>query len=287
MELPDLTPAGPGELWSVCVVDADTGTELASVHPERLSGTASVAKVFVLVELARRLEEGSLDASDLLDRRRVVPVRDSGLWQHLRVDRLPVVDVATLVGAVSDNLATNVLLDLLGLDRVQRTAAQIAPGGSQLHDVVRDQRGPGDPERLSSGCAGDWARIFGSLHRGEVLSRSVSRRVLDWTAASTDLSMVAAALGLDPLSHAGPDGGLRLWNKTGADAGVRADVGLVTRAGTAVAYAVTCTWDESPGRDTRAQVLDRRRETGRALLAHLEQGGGDGPRLRESGSGHG
>ena len=271
MELPDLTPAAPDESWSVYVLDADTGAELASLHPEHTVGTASVAKLFALVELARRLEDGSLDPSSVLDRRDVAPVHDSGLWQHLRVDRLPILDVATLVSATSDNLATNVLADLLGLDEVQHTAAQLAPGGSTLHDLVRDHRAPSDPPMLSSGCARDWAMLFAGLHRGTLVSPGVSARVLEWTALNTDLSMVAAAFALDPLAHSEPDLGLRLRNKTGTDAGVRADVGLVTRGDVAVAYAVLCTWDGSRGPGARRHVLDRMRETGGAILDHLDQ----------------
>lgn len=269
MDLPDLVPAGYGEAWSVCVLDAATGEDVASWEPDVVVPTASLAKVFALVELARRFEEGSLDPATLLDRRDVEPVRDSGLWQHLAVDRLPAADVAALVGATSDNWATNVLLDHLGLARVQETAARLAPGGSMLHDVVRDLRGPDDPPTLSTGCARDWARLFAALHRAEVVSRGVSARVLAWTATSTDLSMVAAAFGLDPLSHTTADLGLRLWNKTGTDAGVRADAGLVTRGSAAVAYAVLGTWDETAGHSARTRVLGTMGEIGAAVLGHL------------------
>src|SRR5688500_11044511 len=100
----------PGIDWSVSVVDLGSGEVLASHEPDRLLSTASVGKVFVLVELADWLRSGELAADEPLDRRAVPPVADSGLWQHLSTDVLPLVDVARLVGAVSDNLATNVLL---------------------------------------------------------------------------------------------------------------------------------------------------------------------------------
>jgi beta-lactamase class A len=143
MELPDLaTEDGTQERtrWSVCVLDADTGVELAGHDADVLLSTASIAKVFALVELASRMEAGELRADTLLDRRRVAPVHDSGLWHLLAVDELPVEDVAVLVGAVSDNLATNVLIELLGLEAVRQRAVQLAPGGSTLHDLVREER---------------------------------------------------------------------------------------------------------------------------------------------------
>ncbi len=65
------------------------------------------------------------------------------------------------------------------------------------------------------------------LHRGDIVSPEVSARVLRWVAANADLSMVAAAFGLDPLAHAEPDRGITLINKTGTISTVRADVGIV------------------------------------------------------------
>ena len=76
------------------------------------------------------------------------------------------------------------------------------------------------------------------LHRGDIVSPEVSARVLRWVAANADLSMVAAAFGLDPLAHAEPDRGVTLINKTGTISTVRADVGIVVGPAAEVAYAV-------------------------------------------------
>ena len=72
-------------------------------------------------------------------RRRGMPSGDSGIWQHLQAPSLPVADLATLVGATSDNLATNVLLRQVGLrlgaraHRIARPAAHrpARPGARQ------------------------------------------------------------------------------------------------------------------------------------------------------------
>jgi beta-lactamase class A len=269
VELPDLSRLVPAARWGVCLQDADTGDVLAELDADALLPTASVAKLYALVDLAARSASGELAPELLLDRRVAAPVHDSGVWQHLLVDRLPMADVAVLVAAVSDNLATNVLLEVLGLDRVQQRAADLAPGGSMLHDAVRDERGPDDAPMLSSGCARDWARFFAALHRDELVSAEVSAQVRGWTAASTDLSMVASALALDPLAHREEDLGVRIWNKTGTDAGVRADVGLVRSHGRAVSYAVICAWEEAGGHAARQSVLDGMRAVGHEVLAFL------------------
>lgn len=249
--------------WSVEV--RREGEPVYQHNADVLLETASLAKVFLLLELGARMAAGATDPREPLDRRSVARVGDSGLWQHLATDQLPVADAARLVGALSDNLATNVLIGLVGLEAVQARAALMAPGGSTLHDLVRNTRTSQTPATLSEGCASDWATIFHGLHRGAAEGEHVSAGVLDWLSAGVDLSMVASALELDPLSHAsGADGGFRLWNKTGTDAGVRADAGVVEVNGTAWTYAAICNWTgEDHG--LRSEVLGAMRAIGSAI----------------------
>jgi beta-lactamase class A len=253
-------PALADTRWSI-EVRAGADAPVLCHHPDRLLRTASVGKVFLLVEVADRIERGLLDPAEPVRRGRVAPVADSGLWQHLATPELPLADAACLVGAVSDNWATNALLDVVGLVAVRDRARALAPGGSMLHDLVRDDRGAAHPPTLSEGCAADWAALMAGLERGSVVSRAVSARVLAWLATGVDLSMVASALLLDPLAHTEPDRGVRLWNKTGTDSSARADVGVVRGPAGPVAYAAICTWhrgDDGP----RAAVVSAMREIG-------------------------
>src|SRR5699024_4531372 len=142
-------------------------------------------------------------------------VADSGLWQHLRADTLPAADLAALVGAVSANLATTVLLRRAGSTAVADRGRTVALQRTALPDRVRDVRRPSDPPALSVGTAAELSGLMLSLHRGQVRSKAVSRQVLDWLALDTDTSMVAGALGLDPLAHTEIDRGMTLAHKTG------------------------------------------------------------------------
>jgi beta-lactamase class A len=57
--------------------------------------------------------------------------------------------------------------------------------------------------------------------------------------------MVASAFGLDPLAHVQTDRNILIRNKTGADPGVRADVGTIGRGTGRYSYAVIANWDPS------------------------------------------
>ncbi|GGU26184.1 serine hydrolase [Nocardioides albus] len=243
--------------WSILAVDTGSGETLVESAPELLLPTASVGKLFLLHHLAELLDGDPSLARQLLRKGTVDPVADSGLWQHLDVPALTVADCARLVGAVSDNLATNVLLDHVGLAPVQAVAERLAPGGSMLNDSVRDVRRPEDPPMLSVGCAADWVTYFRTPHP----------TVLSWLAPSTDLSMVASAFGLDPLAHNEQDRDLQVWSKTGTDEGVRAEVGLLDVGGRRAAYAVICRFQGEV-----VPVLAQMRAYGTLLLETLRDG---------------
>jgi beta-lactamase class A len=251
--------------WSVKVCDAGSGDQLFGCTPDTVVPTASIGKVLLLVETARQLESGELEGSLPLERTAEDAVQDSGIWQFMAADRLGVEDMALLVGVVSDNLATNVLLRRVGLARVRRTADRLGLHAVRLHDKVRDRRGPSDPATLSEGSALEWTDLLARLSAGAVVSAEVSRRVLSWLQGGTDLSMVAQPFGLDPLAHATPDRGLRLWHKTGTDDGTRADVGLLAGPDATVAYAAIARWDPT-GPDRRMAVLAAMHQVGRAVL---------------------
>lgn len=258
------TPGRTSAAVSLSVVDAATGELLTSHRGDVVRSTASVGKLLLLAELAERLEVDASVGTTVLDRRGLAPVGDSGLWQHLAADTLTAGDAATLVGAVSDNVATNALLGLVGLEAVERRATAYGLAVTRLHDVVRDERRPGHPERLSSGSTDELAGLMVRLWRDR---QAAGGRVLAWLAGGADLSMVPAPFGLDPLAHGvAADRGLRVWSKTGTDAGVRADVGLVAGAAGVAAYAVVANWRvRAPDDPDRDGVLRWLHEVGAAL----------------------
>ena len=124
----------PDVRWSVRVVDVATGREVFSHDAATVLPTASVGKVLLLVETARQVEAGELDPAQPLPRLAEDDVQDSGIWQFMAADRLCVADLAHLVGIMSDNLATNVLLRRVGLDA---GAAHRRPPGAEAHPAQR------------------------------------------------------------------------------------------------------------------------------------------------------
>ncbi|MFM7212965.1 MAG: serine hydrolase [Actinomycetota bacterium] len=219
---------------------------------------------------------GQLDPGRLLTREAGLQVADSGLWQHLRQQQLPVADVCQLIGAVSDNWATNTLLDLIGIDAVRMRARALGCERSELHDYVRDDRRPEHPPTLSEGTARELTEVARRIHAGAAgvpvggISPSAALMVEPWLRVGVDLSLVAAPLQLDPLAHLSDDP--TVWSKTGFDDDVRADIGVAWSGERSFAYAAMATWpvDVEPS----PNPVDLMHSLGRFIGARLAHGAG-------------
>jgi len=256
--------------WSYCVLDGG-GAPIDERDADRVHSTASIGKLFLLCEAAELIASGALDPDRPVTRDPAVRVEDSGLWQHLRQEELPLADVCQLIGAVSDNWATNTLLNLIGLDDVRARARALGCEHSTLHDYVRNQRLPEHVPMLSSGTARELAEAARRVHAAaagdhvEGITPAAAAMVERWLLVGVDLSLVGAPFTLDPLAHT--TGDVLLWAKTGFDVEVRADVGVAWCGSRALAYAALATW--SRGSDPGRRPVDLMNTLGQTLVADL------------------
>jgi beta-lactamase class A len=257
-----------GAQVSASAVDLNSGRTLLAIDDRIVLPTASIGKILLLIEVSARLTSRDFSGFGILDKTPRDAVGDSGIWQHLQAPSLPVADLATLVGSTSDNLATNVLLRQVGLAAVRARTESLGLMRTALLDLVRDSRGPDDAPQLSVGSTAELSWLFGALARNEIVDSLTSQRVMGWLSLNSDLSLVASAFGLDPLSHRGSDHSTLLVNKTGTDKGVRAEAGALRGATRAVAYAVSVQFNDD-GLSARMRVLDAMRTVGYDLLEYV------------------
>jgi len=253
---------------SASAVDINTGTTVLSIDDRVALPTASIGKILLLIEVSARFDNREFAPYGILDKVAGASVGASGLWQHLQAPSLPVADLAALVGATSDNLATNILLRLIGLDAVRARTESLGLTKTALLDLVRDNRGPDDAPQVSVGSTIELSWLFGALARGEIVSSIASQRVLGWLSLNADLSLVASAFGLDPLAHRGADHNTLLVNKTGIDQGVRTEAGALRGNRRAVAYAASIQFDDGSIQE-RLRAIEAMRTFGYDLLEYV------------------
>lgn len=242
-------PSSFGMRWSAKAYDVDSGEVLVEHNPDLVLSTASIGKLFLLHTLLADVDAGRYSLDDTVTRRPSEAMRESGLWHLMQVNTLPLYDVGVLIGATSDNAATNTLARFVGLDRVDEHTRELGYEKSRLNDVIRWPIPPGMPRRLSEGNAEELAWFVARLARGEDLSRSSADVFRKWLGGSMDMSLVGAGFDFDGLAHDTFDRGAWLWNKTGALSTVRADVGVLMGTQRRVAYALIANWERPTGID--------------------------------------
>lgn len=253
--------------WSVLVTDIDSGEVLLSHAADRVLDTASMGKIFLLHRLLTEVDAGARSLEEQVTRRPVEHMDESGIWHLLQQSTLSLYDVAALIGAFSDNAATNTLCRVIGLPSVQAHTRALGYEASGLDDVVRWPIPTGASPTLSHANAEELVLFVARTAQGQDLSPASADTLQRWLGAGTDLSMVASAFNLDPLAHYQFDRDVWLWNKTGTVSNVRADAGLVMGRQRRVAYAALANWQ--PGADGRDPVMADMRRIGELIKAQL------------------
>lgn len=211
-----------------------TGEEVA-YDPDTIRPTASTIKVPILIELFNQVEQGVVSLDDRLVTNEQNATKGSGILRDLRLGvELPLEDIATLMIVVSDNQATNMLIDLLGMEKINATMA--AKGFHQTKLVNRidfEAIGP-DGKNLAVTTPRELAGIMAGIATNSILSEAScaamltilrKQHYLDTVARYFPYTAFAAEMGR-------PDNGLRVYNKTGSWSGMRGDVALIEWPGT-------------------------------------------------------
>jgi beta-lactamase class A len=158
------------------VLDITTGERFGRLQDE-VFPTASTIKLAILYELFKQADEGKvrLEENRPLDKRHVVG--GTGVLNELAAPSMPVRDYATLMVVLSDNTATNLLIDVVGMSNVTARMAALGLTQTKLRrrmiDLDAARRGD---ENVSTPA--EVARLLEIIHRGDGLTRESHQGML-------------------------------------------------------------------------------------------------------------
>jgi beta-lactamase class A len=193
--------------------------KVISHRADELIPTASTYKLPLLMHLAVLVQEGTLSWKLPLRLTDVLKSRGTGVLRSLSSGlELSLRDVCHLMITLSDNTATDMLVDRFGLEGVN---AHLRGWGIEQTTLLYQDAISGGSGRapLATGITtpNEMAELLRQLAIGSFLSAEVTRDVLEMLNAQNDQSIIGRFLP-SGWSYAG---------KTGGDADLRADVGLV------------------------------------------------------------
>ena len=155
---------------------------------------ASTVKVLISAAMWCAVEEGALDAGRRLTAGEAPAPGGGGLLESFdRGTALTLADLDILMLAVSDNAATNALMEVVGLDRVNALAARLGLTRTAVRrpmmDVEAAERGDDNTT-----CAGDMAALMAALGRAAEIPLRACRRVLHGLGQSHHTDVIARHL---------------------------------------------------------------------------------------------
>lgn len=141
--------------------------------------TASLIKVPILVALYQAVHAGRVNLSERIQYREDQRCLGSGVLTHMTPGvEMTVRDAATLMIIISDNVATNMMIDLVGLDRINQTIRDLGLRETTIFQRLGDAKAGLDARRMSVSTAGEMTRLLEMLARGQAVSPEASEDML-------------------------------------------------------------------------------------------------------------
>ncbi|MEN9818116.1 MAG: hypothetical protein RLZ32_1996 [Gemmatimonadota bacterium] len=236
----------PG-IVGIAVADLTSG-ERFTVHETFAFPQGSAIKIPILVELFRQAEAGRIQLEERVPVRSADQVGGTGVaqWFGDGTSLLSWRDLATLMIVLSDNTATNLLIDRLGMASVNATMAALGAGDVRLQRLmIRPLSSARGEENLATPAGA--LTVLERLHRCALpMSRARCddlRRILEHPKDGALPASVPA--------------GVRVAWKPGSVEGVETAWGIVALPGRPYALAVMTTYgDAAPGQQAIRAVAD-------------------------------
>lgn len=207
-----------------------TDGECIAFHENEPMMAASVIKLFILAEAYRQMADGRLDKNRLvtIHKKDCVPSCGALTYMHDGL-QVTVEDLYTLMIILSDNTATNYMIDILGEEAINEGIRSLGFTATRLNRRMYDE------EKSARGIQ----NYITAAEVGELLTR-MARGTLVSEAASADMVRILADQRLNGkipfYIHAIPNHA-RIAHKTGEDTKITHDVGVIfTRRPFVVAF---------------------------------------------------
>jgi len=203
-------------VMGVAILDLTSGQKFL-LHADDVFPQASSIKIAVLAELYHQAQQGKLKLTDLYTMQQSDLVPDSDIMGGLTpgITRITLRDLATMMVAVSDNSATNVLIDRLGMENVNALMDSLGLPHTRLRRKMMDLKAASEG-RENISTPREMMTLLESIYEGKVLNKAMTDDFFKML-STHKVSFIPREL---------PDG-VKIANKPGELEAVRNDSGIV------------------------------------------------------------
>jgi len=223
--------AGLDGILGLALKDLKTGKTFL-INEREVFPQASSIKIAILLEAFKQAEEGRLQLDEFIALEESRKVAGSGVLYYLGRPslRLSVHDTAVLMVVLSDNTATNLLIDKVGMEAVNRRLDVLGLAKTRLRRKMMDLKAAAEGrENVSTPI--EMMTLLEKLWKGDVLKEPYRKDLLEILTIPKD----------SPL-RAGVPEGIAVAEKPGELEAVRCDSGIVQLTGRPYVICVMTTY---------------------------------------------
>jgi beta-lactamase class A len=192
--------------------------------------TASTIKLLVYVEAFHQIKDGKKSLSDEITLQKDDQVPGSGVLQFFRTPhKLTLEDAISMMMIQSDNTATNLVIDHIGLANINQRAVTMGLKNTYLYKkVYRKAEGPMPPDQKKFGLgkttAAEAAQIMQSIVECELKDEALCKRMVEIMKNQSYRNMIPRYIEAELDST---EGGSKIADKVGQIDASRSDVAAI------------------------------------------------------------
>ena len=150
-----------------------------SVNGDKKVLSASMIKLLILAELMKKIFENKFSLSDTVMMANFMKIGGDGVLKELNTGHhFTLKELATLMIIVSDNQATNILIDFLGMENINQLGKELDLKetflGRKMMDAEARKKGYDNYT-----CADDISLLFKLIYQEKLINKEASQLMLD------------------------------------------------------------------------------------------------------------
>lgn len=201
-------------------------------HGDRRFRAASTVKIPIMIEIFRQIDQGKRTLDDTFTLTQAEKAPGSGVMLHLHDGMvLTLADLLYLMISISDNTATNMLIDLAGMAQVNETMRSLGMVNSTLGRKMLNRPAQGE-EHENWATPDDYVTAVQAILDGQAASEQSCKEMIALLEKQQNRRRISRHL---PESQ-----DIRWGTKTGSIRGVTNDVGFIMTPEKTMVLAIFC-----------------------------------------------
>ncbi|RDW22253.1 serine hydrolase [Oceanobacillus arenosus] len=214
-----------GGKWGISIEELGTNNSWG-INEGDLFYAASIIKIPIMTAVFNDYENGRLSLSNTLELKREEMVGGSGVLQHLSPGtKWTIYDLLTLMIIQSDNTATNMLIDVIGMESIQQMMKDIGMQDSKFYNKLMTV--PATIQGYNQVTAQELTMMMKKIAMGKIISMHACEQMIAIMKKQQLTDCLPAKLPQFDSDIIGKIPEWQLANKTGFTSGVRHDIGIL------------------------------------------------------------